>query len=212
MATEEHRREWSERLLSWVGLPGWAIVILGGLWDIFIAVPEIHHAIEFWLGAAEHVGGSMTRIAAIITSPWFGLGLVVLGMGYLVFVGEPRWQIRHPLAPLFGWTVVGVAVLAFVFVMGAGYAAVQLDPEGRAAMEYVTALEGENTIVLLCEPITNSVQIIVDHAELLPSEYTVEKDRIKLSDSDAKVMRDVVAHEPAGDAFVRYTKRSATCK
>lgn len=212
MATGEHRREWFERLLSRVGLPGWAIIILGILWEIFIGVPEVHHAIEFWLGTAEHMGGYMARIAATITSPWFGVGLLVFGVGYLFFVGEPRWQIRHPLAPLFGWTVVEVAVLAFVFVMGAGYAAVRLDPEGRAGMENVTALEGGNTIVLRCDPITESVQIIVDGAQLLPNEYTVEGNRIKLDDFEAKLMRDVVATEPAGDAFVRYTKRSVTCK
>ena len=36
------------------------------------------------------MGGDPEMIASVVTSPWFSAALVVSGVGYLVFVGEPQ--------------------------------------------------------------------------------------------------------------------------
>jgi hypothetical protein len=139
------------RLFSQVGLPGWTIIVLGFLWEVFILVPEVRHAIEFWLGAAEYVGGGVPRIVAALTSPWFGVGLLVFGVGYLVFVGEPRWQIRHPLVPILGWVVVGVIALTFWSVLVAGYVAVHLPKQTEQVAPKPMRITEEEKIVMAGE-------------------------------------------------------------
>jgi hypothetical protein len=154
----------------------------------------------------------MALFAGVATSPWFSLGLVVFGVGYLVFVGEPRGAVRHALAPVVGWAVVGMAVIIFGAAMLVSYTAAVLDPDRRAALESIAALEGGDTIVLHCEPITRSVQIIVDRSLLLPDiEYQVESNKIKLKGPTVGITQSTLA-EPGGNVTVWYTKRKADCK
>jgi hypothetical protein len=60
-------------------------------------------------------------IASAIESPWFCFGLVATGVGYLVFVGEPKTVIRHPWAPVVGWSVFLICLALMISTIGYGY-------------------------------------------------------------------------------------------
>ena len=89
-------------------------------------LPDWQGRIQFWVEEARTVSGQLALVVTAITSRWFGIGLIGSGIGYLLFVGEPKRAVRHPIWPILGWGVLGVVALAFWTVLVAGYAVVHL--------------------------------------------------------------------------------------
>jgi len=73
------------------------------------------------------MGGHVSSMAWIVSSPFFSTGLLVSGLAYLLLVPEPERIVRpHPIWPILGWGVFLVAFLAFWSVLIAGYIAVRI--------------------------------------------------------------------------------------
>jgi hypothetical protein len=105
------------RLFGWWKWPGWA----GFLYLIFTEIPDWRHRIDFWLNAAEMMGGYLGTAAAFIGSSYFRWSLFSGAIVYLVFVGEPQRGVqRHQWLPYIGWAVFGVCITAFVITAGRG--------------------------------------------------------------------------------------------
>jgi hypothetical protein len=81
------------------------------------------------------MGENVGFIAAIVTSPWFSLGLFILGALYIVFVGEAQRPLRHPFWPILGWAISIVVALAFWSVLVAGYVAANASQQTEAQVD-----------------------------------------------------------------------------
>lgn len=111
------------RVFSRSRWPGLLAIIL---W-IVINVPDWQSRIQFWLNAAKLMGGQVSSVAWIVSSPFFSTGLLVSGLAYLILVPEPERIVRpHPIWPILGWGVFLIAFLAFWSVLIAGYIAIRI--------------------------------------------------------------------------------------
>ena len=104
-------RKWPGYALSLLGLGqtlyhwGWSLLDIGGRLDTLWRI-------------AESVGGTPAMLTTAILWPWTGIILIISGVMYVVFVGEPTSGVqRHHSWPYVGW-----AIAAFVFVSMAGTA------------------------------------------------------------------------------------------
>jgi hypothetical protein len=106
----------SRPFASWK-LPGWASIVLGFVTRIAEHEERIRHAYHIM----HELGGEPEMIAAVVESPWFSATLVIGGVGYLVFVGEPKKGVqRQPWWPIIGWSVFGICLLGTVSVIAYG--------------------------------------------------------------------------------------------
>jgi hypothetical protein len=82
------------------------------------------------LGGIEHTafifevvqtrGGNVAMIASIFQSPYFSIGLVAVGLAYVIFVGEPTGKVlHHKWLPAVGWTIVAMLFAALGIVIEA---------------------------------------------------------------------------------------------
>jgi hypothetical protein len=98
-------------------LAGYAISALGLLWEI----GDWGGRLDFFVRVAESMGATPAMIATAITSPWTGIVLIVTGITYVVFVGEPEKGVqRHPWWPYVGWTIFAVSLISLVYIVGRG--------------------------------------------------------------------------------------------
>jgi len=99
-------------------LPGWAEIAVGVAARISSHEERIRNAFE----VMRDMGGDPEMIASVVTSPWFSAGLILSGVSYLVFVGEPqKGAQRQPWWPILGWSVVSISVVTLLSVIGYGY-------------------------------------------------------------------------------------------
>jgi hypothetical protein len=117
---------WRLRIKWWfeerkARLPGWLLIGWPIFWTLYAGIPDLFDATNFWIETAKTVGGEIGLSATIIDSPWFNLGLFILGVLYLRYVGEVQRPLRHPAWPILGWVVVVVIALTFWSVLVAGY-------------------------------------------------------------------------------------------
>lgn len=126
--------------------PGWAAIGLGStrlfhLWE----------DLDFAFNALRALGGELGITVAVITSPFFAMGLVVYGVLHLMFVGEPHRALRHQAWAYLGWGVFGVcfAALGITAIWGAAeleiqkevgkrYEALQQDALGHPVFWHLT--------------------------------------------------------------------------
>jgi hypothetical protein len=112
-------RKWNS-YLSKSKWPGWIFIVIA----FFNGVPEWHDHAMFWVVAAKELQGHLGRLAMFVSSPWLNAGLVVVGVLYVVVVGEVEKPLRgHPGWLFLGWGAVGMLMLAFWSVLVAGYVA-----------------------------------------------------------------------------------------
>jgi hypothetical protein len=129
-AAGERPKKWSgewfrvqaaNTLLGQVKLPGWLFLLLA----IVIAVPDWKSRYEFWLEVAKSSGGFLAMVAGILEWPYFSPALGIVGVLYLLLVGQPRKGVqRHPLLPIIGW--ISFAVCCSAIIVTAGYGAVEI--------------------------------------------------------------------------------------
>ena len=99
-------------------VPGWLAFIYVAL----SLIPDVSSRINFWLDAAKVGGAYMTTAATILSFPYFNGGLLVFGLLWLLFVGEPiRGVQRHPWLQVAGWAIFVFFVSTVVLVAGYGY-------------------------------------------------------------------------------------------
>jgi hypothetical protein len=115
-------------LLSWRRIWGLGLTALGLLgqaihWG-WVAADYLGRMDVFWR-VVETMGGTPAMIAALISSWQFSLVLIVLGLGYTVFVGEPeKGTQRHHWWPYIAASVFFICLAAMGSV--AIYGAVEL--------------------------------------------------------------------------------------
>jgi hypothetical protein len=66
------------------------------------------------------MGGEFAVITAVITSPFFAIGLVLYGVLHLIFVGEPSRVLRHQVWTYIGWSIFSVCLTAIIVTAGWG--------------------------------------------------------------------------------------------
>ncbi len=111
------RRLW-EQLSSRRKRPAWFGI---ALW-IITEIPDWRHRLDFWFGTVEAMGGYLGDAAVVLGSTYFRWGILIIALGYLVFVGEPKRGVqRHPWWPIVGWSVLGACLTAITITLGAGY-------------------------------------------------------------------------------------------
>lgn len=103
-------------MLSWRRIWGLAITALGLLtqaihWGWFSL--DILGRLDVLWRVVETMGGTPAHIASIISSWQFSLALIVVGLTYTVFVGEPKAGVqRHPW-----WPYIAASVFFFSFAI-----------------------------------------------------------------------------------------------
>ena len=113
---EENNQIPPRLIFGWWKWPGYATAGLG-----IIRLFHLSEDIDFALNVLRSLGGNLGMIASIVASPFFGIAMVAYGVLHLIFVGEPKATVRHPLAPIIGWSVFGICLVTIVSVIGYGY-------------------------------------------------------------------------------------------
>jgi hypothetical protein len=90
-------------IFSWRKIWGLGIMLLGLPGQLihwgWVSLDFLGRVDVFW-HIVESMGGSRALVANFISSWQFSLGLIVVGLLYLIFVGEPRAGVqRHPSLP-----------------------------------------------------------------------------------------------------------------
>jgi hypothetical protein len=102
-----------------LGLPGQLIH-----WG-WVSLDVLGHLDILWR-IVESMGGSPALVAAIISSWQFSLGLIVSGLLYLIFVGEPKAGVqRHPSLPYLAASVFFICLFTMATVAVYGWYEVQ---------------------------------------------------------------------------------------
>jgi len=112
-------------LLSWRRLTGIAVtllgVALGALHWGWIALDYAGRLLLLWQ-VAESLGGTPAMVARVLSSWEFALALIVIGLAYTIFVGEPKsGVVRHPSLPYLALAllIVCIASIAGLSIYGA---------------------------------------------------------------------------------------------
>jgi hypothetical protein len=94
-------------------LPGWLGILLGAISRLASQEERIRQAYHL----VREMGGEPEAIVTIIQSPLFSVALVIAGVTYLIFVGEPQQGTqRHPAWPIIGYSVAGICLTAMISV------------------------------------------------------------------------------------------------
>jgi hypothetical protein len=76
--------------------------------------------LDFAFNALRSMGGEFGVITAVVTSPFFAIGLVLYGVLHLIFVGEPSRVLRHQVWTYIGWSIFSVCLTAIIVTAGWG--------------------------------------------------------------------------------------------
>lgn len=99
-------------------LPGWASIILGALERLALQEERIREAFHL----VRDLGSEPAMLVSALESPIFSIALIAGGVGYLIFVGEPKaGTVRHRWWPVVGWSIAAICLAVIVSVFGYGY-------------------------------------------------------------------------------------------
>ena len=112
-------------LFSWRKLAGTAAMLLGLVNQLvhlgWLSLDAFGRVDIAWR-LVESMGGTTGKAAAIVSSWQFSFALIVGGILYLVFVGEPEAGVqRHPALPYFAISVVAICLAAIVSIVAYGW-------------------------------------------------------------------------------------------
>jgi hypothetical protein len=111
-----------ERSRVWAALspgkwPGYAVAILGAAWHYL----DVGGRLDLAWHVVEGMGGTPALIAQVLLWQWTGLVLVAAGLGYVVFVGEPKQAVRHHWWRYVGWSIFSLVLVAMIAMGGYGW-------------------------------------------------------------------------------------------
>ena len=142
-----------ERPFAFRKWPGWAVIVLGFGERAALYEERIREAFHI----VRDMGAEPEAIVSALESPWFSAALVIAGVGYLIFVGEPREGVqRHPWWPYVGWSVFAFCLTAIVLVPTVGAIEIYLNREvnqrvsdfqRRAAPTFWSLTDGQKQIL-----------------------------------------------------------------
>jgi hypothetical protein len=101
-----------------IKLPGWAAILL----FIYTAVPDNYSRFGFWADTAKAMGGYIAVAATVVASPFFGPTVLVFGLLWVLFVGEPsRGVQRHHWLRYVGWSIASICIAAVAITAVSGW-------------------------------------------------------------------------------------------
>jgi hypothetical protein len=157
--------QWYRRLLARWKWPGWASIGLGGS-RIF----HLWEDLDFAFNALRSLGGEIGMIAAVITSPFFAIGLIAYGVVHLVVVGEPRRPLQHQAWVYLGWSIFGVCLTAIIMTAGWGVIQAYIQSQIYHGIETQKLPDRH----LLSEQINNLLGVLKPNADSFPNNMQVE--------------------------------------
>lgn len=187
-------RERVRGLFSLRKLPGIGITLFGLVWQAahggWILLDWAGRA-SLFLDAVKSMGGDPAVIASVVNSPFFGVGLIVVGIGYVVFVGEPHAGVqRHAWWPYVGWGFFTLCAIVVLLTVGYGAFVIAAREEGaKIALGIPRGAPGENSPTHPQTPLFSgkySLQpdqiriLILEFAKLLPDISPVVVVRVEL--------------------------------
>ena len=119
--------DFKRRLFGWVKLPAWLLISFGLFIDIS-AVKDVAMTAADLIHTLLPLGGV---VALIIGNPVFGTALIVFGVLYLIFVGEPKSPLRSRVWPYLAYSTVGILAVAILGLGEAAWIAKKLSPPPR---------------------------------------------------------------------------------
>jgi hypothetical protein len=123
------------RLFSLKKLPGIVFVIIGLGWRFL----DWGGRLDVLWRTIEAFGGNVSMMVSIVSSPLFSVGLIFLGLSYVIFVGEPVVAtIRNPFIPILGWGLVIVCMAFLGAISLFGYFVSGLTDEPDALYQNLT--------------------------------------------------------------------------
>jgi len=97
--------------------PGWATAALG----LSQKILPWEERIRFFYHVVREMGGDPALLASLVESSLFSVALIVAGLTYVIFIGEPEQGVqRHPWWPYIGWSVFGLCLTAMIVTAGYG--------------------------------------------------------------------------------------------
>jgi|SRR5271165_6352371 len=98
-------------------LPGHAIWVLGVVWKLL----DIAGHLDVFSRMVEGMGGTPAMLANVLLSPLTSVGMIAIGISYVVFVGEPEKGVqRHVWWPYVGWAIFAISLISMVGIVGYG--------------------------------------------------------------------------------------------
>jgi hypothetical protein len=100
-----------------IKLPAWAMLGLA----IYTFLPDNISRAQWWLSVAKTTGGYVAMAADVVGSPYFGPALLVFGLLWILFVGEPTAGVqRHHWLRYVGWSVFSVCLTVVIITVNNG--------------------------------------------------------------------------------------------
>jgi hypothetical protein len=126
--------QWWQRIVSRRKLPWWAWIALA----IVREVPDWFHRADFWSATAARLEGKLGVLPSIVGSPYFSIGMIMIGLSYIIFVGEPKKDVQpRPWWPYIGWISFGILALAILVVAEAGVVVSIFSPERHLTKDQI---------------------------------------------------------------------------
>lgn len=114
-----------KRLFTPIKIPAWALI----LYAIFSQIPDFFSRIQWWIESVGSTRSYIGLVTSMIASPYFSAALVIIGVLWLLFVGEPKVGVLRSYCWLYvGWSMVALLVIAVIISCTFGYAVSVLGP------------------------------------------------------------------------------------
>jgi hypothetical protein len=117
-------------LFSWRKIWGWAVTVFGLVtqaihWGWFSL--DVFGRLDVAWRVVETMGGTAALAATVLSSWQFSLCLIVVGLSYLIFVGEPEAGVkRHPALPYLAASILFICIAAMGSIAIYGWYELQL--------------------------------------------------------------------------------------
>ena len=103
-----------------------AVVLV--LYSIYTFFPDNAGRIAYWIDQAKNVSWLFAIASPILTSPLFNVATLGVAILWLLFVGEPKQTLRHPILRIVGWAFVGLYASIVIMTATAGYVVANFGP------------------------------------------------------------------------------------
>lgn len=121
-----------------VKIPGWVLV----LWFVYQAFPDNKARLEYWAAELTRFGPIMVGLSSLLANPFFGYTVLILGILYLIFVGEAkRGKVVRPWVPYVAWSFCALLFLATIITSTAAITAANISPIRHLSADQKRAIQ-----------------------------------------------------------------------